>query len=212
LQDILREFGVRCHYFEEAPPPKGHLHHQIIKCEADIVCPSADLIMHIDSDCVFHEPVKPESYMVNGKPMFLIGRYGKVNGADCWKPPTERALGHPVEYETMRWHPAVHYRMVYPELRERIEKVHGIPFEEYVFNQKPDFPCGFSEFNALGQIALRPEWAQKYHIYDVSNGKFPHSYLTQMWSHGGLDKQQSIWHEGKLIPVVPRNFLEQLLA
>src|SRR5258708_4981029 len=39
--------------FYEAEPPLGFLHHEIMVCRADEICPNADFIIHIDSDVIF---------------------------------------------------------------------------------------------------------------------------------------------------------------
>jgi hypothetical protein len=87
----------------------------------------------------------------------------------------------------MRRHPAVHHRGVYKALRDHIERRHKMSFDRFMLTRKADFPWGVSEFNILGQIALSPEWAGKYHFIDTSTTPPPREKLFQAWSYGGLD-------------------------
>lgn len=191
---IASEFQTDlCHYNRDQHPVKWHLHHQAMKCNADKFCINADFILHTDSDCIFTESVSPRDYFVDGKPELLVQSYETCGGERQWKGPTERALGFSCSHETMRRHPAVHYRGMYKEMRECVELVHKMPFDEYVLSCKPDFPWGFSEFNALGSFVLNSHWAEKYHIIDTGAVGHPPSSkkLVQFWSHSPKNQPQS---------------------
>lgn len=172
------------HTYQEPPPPLGHLGHLIIKCHADIYS-QADFICHVDSDCVFTEPVTPDDYFVDGKPVLLIEEFEHVKDKNAlwWQTQTERALGMGCAYLGMCRHPSVHHRFIYKALRDRIEHVHRIPFEEYVLKQKPTRLPGFSEFCALSAFALSEQYDQ-YHWIDITNApeKRPKDKLKQHWS------------------------------
>ena len=181
-------------------PDKLKLHYLIQQCSADKMCPSADLILHMDSDCVFTEPVTPEDYMVNGRPVLLRERWERIHmycPARCkWKPLVEKALRFKTEYETMVRHPSVHWKWLYPNVRGHIAKWHG-SFVGYVFAQS-ETPLGFTEYPTLGAYALKFH-ADSYHWVDA---KSPHgSYdmckapgvkekMKQFWSHAGVDKHK----------------------
>jgi hypothetical protein len=180
---------------------QGFLHHQIMVQRADEACPSADFIVHMDSDCVFVEPVTPAEYVRNGKAVMLRERYDIIRAAYTgrfrsgagrrrWQRPTERALGFPVEYETMVRHPAVHPRALYPELRAHIERTHGMPFDDYVFG------CGrllgwgsrltCPEFPILGAYALarHPDW------YEWIDALSPHENFAMQKAPGVREKMR----------------------
>lgn len=203
--------GLRWDVFQQANPPLGQLHHQIQKCHADSYCSDSDFILHVDADCIFTESVTPYNYFVDDKPVLLIQSYESLGSAVPWKGCTEKALAFPCPFETMRRHPAIHYRYTYADVRKRVEEVHNCHFFSYVLAQKPAFPQGFSEFNALGSFALK-NYPNSYHLIDVGKEPHPHSKLTQFWSHGGLDKSQGCWQDGKEIQLVPRQFIEKVLA
>jgi hypothetical protein len=176
-------------YVRDPDPAKHHLHHQAIKCQADKFC-NADYILHTDSDCVFTETVTPFDYFEDRKPVMLIEEFKRLPD-NPWKEPTERALGWPVAFETMRRHPQVNSRRIYGDLRERVQNLHKVPFEQYVLAQKPNFPWGFSEHCAIGAYALHdPFWRGAYHWITLPHGKRPPDKLLQCWSHSPVDKPQ----------------------
>lgn len=191
-------------------PGNGHMMHQAQKCLAPVFC-DGDFIAHVDSDCIFTEKVSPEDYFVDGRPVLLVDRWENVGAARIWKAPTERAVGWPAEFETMRRHPAVHGRHVYGILADRIHEVHGIGIVDYILSQKKTDQYEFSEFNALGQIVLHSE-SEHYHIIDLSRENRPHDKLLQFWSHGDIDKPQSVWIDGVETTVIPKERAEGILA
>jgi len=74
-------FGMGLRTYERDPNPvKWHLHAQVQKHRADEHCPDADFILHTDSDCVFTEPVTPDDYFVDGKPVMLFESYTRIPG------------------------------------------------------------------------------------------------------------------------------------
>ena len=144
--------------FSDEPPNLGHLHHLVVKSTADVWEPDADFIMHVDADCLFREPITPASYFVDGKPVMLIEPWEKIQDRHdpeiCWREPTVRALGFDPGYETMRRLPIIYNRRLYLAMRKHMEETHKLGFEPYVMKQRPIFPYGFCEFNALGGFAL----------------------------------------------------------
>ena len=177
-----------------------HLHHQAIKCQADKFC-EADFILHTDSDCVFTEPVTPDDYMADGKPIMLIEEYSRLNG-NPWQKVTENVLGFQPKWECMRRHPQVNPRGVYQQLRAHIVLTHGMPFEIFVLSQKPDFVWGFSEHNAIGAIALHDDyWKNQYHWIDLARQSRPRDKLAQFWSHSPINKAQDLPSGGRSTPL-----------
>lgn len=178
-------------------PERGHLWHICQKLRSDEWCPKADFICHLDSDCVFREPVTPDDYFVDGKPVLLIEEYAgleKQFPGFPWRRCVEKALKEPVKYETMRRHPMVNPRGLYPAVRNLVESRQGMPFDEYVIAQRWTFPAGFADFNTLGAVALMPPWKDQYHFIEVGGDrKWPHSKLIQFWAHTGLEIPQDVW-------------------
>lgn len=181
---------------------RWQLHAQVAKCFADRYCPLSNFILHMDSDCIFTEPVTPQDYFVDGKPVMLIEEFSRMPDSP-WKAVTERALGMPVQFETMRRHPQLHPLGLYAAMRKRIEEVHKKPFQDYVLGCAGGFPFGFSEHCALGAFALsRPEWADKYHWIDLAKEQAPKEKVKQFWSIGPIDQPQGTPHDkDRLVPL-----------
>ncbi len=175
-------------YHRTSDKSKWHLHHQVMKCHADLWCPNADFVLHTDSDCVFSNTVTPSDYFIEEKPVMLMEPYVKLK-YNPWQIPTQNTLKRLVPHEFMRRHPQVNPVSVYPGLRERIRELHDQPFDDYVLSLKPDFPWGFSEHNVIGAYAWF-EHHDQYHWIDLSKQPRPADRLIQFWSHGPMDKPQ----------------------
>lgn len=190
---------------------KGMIHHMAVEMLADEYTRS-DFILHMDSDCLFIEPVTPLDYFVEGKPVLLMEQYSRFAERYPtilqWKTTSEKALNFPCPFETMRRHPAVHHRSLYSRVRQRIEEVHKKPFLEYVLSCKPDFPQGISEFNVLGAYA-RQEMLDQYHWIDCAKEIRPREKIWQGWSHGGFDRPSDT---GQFIPDTPRQVFKKVLG
>lgn len=168
---------------------KGMIHHELMICRADEYCPDVDNILHIDSDCMFTEPVSPEDYFVQGKPVLLIEAFevmakrGQMGEARCqWKSRVDRAIGGDCKFETMCRHPAVHGIWLYKMLRQEIEQFTHISVNDYVLAQQSNYPQGFAEFPALGAVVLRGA-PELYHLIDVTSAPRPPDKLVQFWTH-----------------------------
>jgi len=226
---LLREF--------DQFPGKGMLDHMAQKMMADIHCPEADYILHVDSDCVFREAFKPEDYFephgeffcnedylkANLKPVLLIEPYEvlktKHPGRYHWKSVVEAMLGLPCEYETMCRHPMVNPRGVYAPYREFLERRWKLPFRHYYLTGNNAFPQSICEFNSLGAFWIT--WEHQpgdgfskcpWHLIDLSKKQRPKDKLVQFWSHSPPDKPQEIWIDGKEVVVVPEVLIKEILA
>lgn len=177
-------------------PEKGMMNAQVMKLYADVLCPDADLIFHIDADCLFHAPVTPDDYLCEGRPVLICTLFDGIpehRAEHIWRNNAMRALGLPKEdvlYETMQRHPGVFKRELYPILRDWIERVHNTPFHQYVLEQKNDFPQGFAEFPTIGALAIHLDKINETKNYEVvvkglNDDPHPHvkNKLTQLWSH-----------------------------
>lgn len=193
LSNIV-DFALRTH---ELP---GHLGAQTQKCLADVLCVGADFVLTSDSDCCFIEPVTPEDYFVDGKPVMLIEEFSRLQG-NPWKPTVDKALGGDAKYETMRRHPQVNPVGLYADMREHIAKRHGMSFEQYTMSQKPDYPWGMSECCWLGSFALNSPWKEHYHWIDVAKDERPKDKLYQAWSHSPPDQMQDLPSGGRGCPL-----------
>lgn len=197
----------------DEPPGKGHLWQCLQKCRADEHCPEADFIFHTDSDCIFREPVSPSDYFHEGLPVLLYESYASLQRqfpGFPWRPVVEAALKQPSHFEFMRRPGMVNPRGLYGMTRNAIAKAHG-PVDEYVLSCKPDYPQGFCEFNTLGQIAWH-HFHNAYHWINVEREPWPHQKILQLWSHGGLDEEQTVWIDGKQRRVKPQDLIREVLG
>jgi hypothetical protein len=166
----------------------GHMDQNALKTSPDLYS-DAEFFLHMDSDCVFTAPASPHDYATDGKPDIWYDYYenlteDKVPGGVPWQGITARALNTPVTVETMRRFPFLYPRWLYIETRKRIEKIHGIPFLEYVRTA----PCiagafhGYAEFNALGCMAFY-EFPEQFKLRHISTAVEKPSKVNQYWSH-----------------------------
>lgn len=184
--DFKNGFPIIVDGFDEWPD-KGMVHHMHIIMHSDQYCPDADFVLHFDSDCVFTELVTPEDYFFNCKPVLMYADFGwlctQVQGnLIMWQEAALNAIGPPIEIETMRRHPAVHYRELYPLARDAMEKHTGKGVVEFMMERRNTFPQDFCEYVTLGNVAHRT-MRDKYHWIDQRTQGFPPSKLNQSWSH-----------------------------
>lgn len=189
-------------------PGKGMLLHEVMICSADIYCPHADVIMHMDSDCLFNGPVTPTDYMTYGKPDIQMVRYDKFGpgrAEHIWRKNVMNALGYAKEeviYETMQRHPSCYHSFTYRAMRDHIEKIHKCPFDQYVVEQENSFPQGFAEFPTLGAYSLR-NYKDAYNFIEIEkpdiqqHPKSNHK-VTQFWSHSGRDPKHWELHQSQI--------------
>ncbi len=193
-------------------PGKGMLWHMAQKMRADEWCKGADFILHLDSDCMFTEPVTPEDYFVDGKPVLMHASFDWLINTQqanlgMWKNNAERALGWTVTEETMRRHPAVHYRAVYLKARDCIEAHTRMGCDRFIESGHNDFPQQFAEFPTLGAVAWRHFW-EHYSWRDQQREGFPPSKLVQFWSHAPPNKPQSPVYQDRPFECTPDYFLK----
>lgn len=167
-------------------PGLGMVHHMFQIMNSDTWSES-DLILHTDSDCVFTEPVSPEDYVVDGKPVLMHADFEwlcttQQANLRMWQDATIKAIGPPVNEETMRRHPAVHWRELYGRARRQIESHTGMNMVEFMRAQRNEFPQSFCEFVTLGNVAWR-EMKDRYHWRNQQTEGFPLSKIHQAWSH-----------------------------
>ncbi|HEY0484017.1 MAG TPA: DUF6492 family protein [Kofleriaceae bacterium] len=162
-----------------------YLGQQVTKLTADRYT-DAELLCHIDSDCLFRRTTTPDALVVAGRPRVLMAAYRALDPRLAWQAVTERLLGEPVEYEFMRTPPYVFPRWLYAALRGHVEALHRTSIERYILAQPPR---GFSEWNALGAFAYRHH-RSAFEFVDVGAGPSPlvdDGPLRVFWSWGGID-------------------------
>lgn len=211
FRHICEENGILLVGFDEWPE-KGFNHHQAMQCRGDEHFPEADVIFHIDSDCVFASPSSPKDWLPGDKVLLpftdfkhfldrpvtpdeernfmgFTGRSIDFNrGQYYWKFAADFALGFPVERETMQWMPIAHVREVYLKTREIIEARFSKPFDEYVRSCRSKYPQTFAEFNTLGGVAHK-FFQERYHWQNAHvQGHAFGGRVAQGWSHGGFDR------------------------
>ena len=177
------------------PPGDGYLWQQACKLNADLYT-GAENVLYVDSDCVFTEPVTPETFMTEGKPNWLHTPFSVV-GADsvkAWFQVMTDCIGHPPDQEFMRRHPQMIPSWALLAFREFIRDKHKMGMEEYVMSRPGR---SFSEFNCIG-FYLHAHHRERFHWMNTED-YLPPTVLTQKWSHGGLT------------PAVKEEF-EQILA
>lgn len=168
-------------------------------CSLDrIALPDSDFVAHLDADSIFNAPTTPEQYFKEGKPYLRYQSYQTLGPeVTAWQTFTQRCLGFPVEYETMRCYPLVYHRGLYPAVRYAVESTVGKPFAAYLKGVLPGehHPWGFSEYNTLGSVALH-RFPELYSHVNLEATPNPPTNLELFWSHGGIT------------PVIQRRFAE----
>lgn len=174
----------------------GFMRAQIAMMEADLLCPGADIIYLVGSDCIFLREFDPEMYCLDGRAGVLMNTYAKLadSHSAClpWRRGVERVLGFAPDYEYMRRLPSVFPVSIFAPMRAHVSKLHSMPFGEYIIEGNKA-RRDTSEANILGAYAHKfmPDSCEFTDIDDVvwdgPNPKGWPSALGQLWSHGGMD-------------------------
>jgi hypothetical protein len=158
-----------------------YLGQQATKLMADLHT-DADLICHVDSDCVFNVRTTPCDLMREGLPFISRRSIEALGGRSPWRAPTETFLGWPVSHDYMCHPPFLYPRWLHAEVRAHAAAVHGVDIEAYLAAQPRR---GFSEFNVLGALA----WARHRDAFAWIDAEVspPTPRCRWYWSWGGLD-------------------------
>lgn len=190
LKHTLRSIDKFCTGFKEVrviegEHPKGYLHQQWVKMSADIYVDS-DFILVTDSDTLFTEPVTPESFMRDGKPVWYMTPFdeGMLQnaGVRAWKDCIEKFFRQEAHFEMMRRQPFMFPREVLADLRNYCQRAHGKSLEDYILNAG-----AFSEWNILGTFC----WLfhrDKFSWIDTSKEELPRLLVAQLWSHDPIEQ------------------------
>jgi len=201
--------------FDE-PHGKGMVAHMAQICQADLVCPNADAILHLDADTIFWRSADASEFFVDGKPTLyreLFENFRECNPTRYgWKETVRKATGIDPDFETMVRHCAVHLAPTYGLVRKIIERHTGMNWKDYILSCKNSFPQFFAEFPTIGAVALEHA-NDKYNWVDYSNGGSDYEYdrvrdaTFSFWSHGGLDAETDR-HPGR----TAREMIEEILG
>jgi len=136
-------------------------------CFADQHCPDADLVLHLDANCVFDKPTTPEDYFHAGKPVLLMTPYLELKEKDparfLLKDQCELIMKEPVHYSTTERMPVIHWREAYAGMRGFVEIRQNMKFADYVLSEP------FNGFAILGAFALRSrDLVERYHFENLS--------------------------------------------
>jgi hypothetical protein len=161
-----------------------YLGQQITKLHADLFT-DADMICHVDADCIFTRPASPGALIHKGRSSILIRPIASLGRHRPWQRPTEDFLGWRVQYDFMQHPPFTFPRQIYAEVRNHALQIHGMDLERYVSGRPPR---GFSEFNVLGAYAYERhrDW---FTWIDLTMEDPGESLCQWYWSWGGLSSE-----------------------
>lgn len=189
LKDKLGNF-IKVIYFDEWEN-KGMLHHEYQVLTADIDCPDADYILHLDSDIVITKPMDVSEFFCEGKPILFHTPYTTL-GKDhpiilLWQVAVTNALGWVPIHEFMRRRFLTYNKNLYLKTRNLIEKHTKQSVDEYIKSQRNEFPQTFAEYPTLGEVAWQ-FFHEEYYWVNTDEGKHfkfhdSENKIRQMWSH-----------------------------
>jgi hypothetical protein len=156
-----------------------YLGQQVTKLYADLVS-DADLLCHIDADCLLAERTTPEDLAPDGRPWVVTQPVFRVDRHVPWRWPTEEFLGWEIDHDFMQQPPFVYPRLLYPAIRQHCRERHHMELSDYVLSRPAR---GFSEFNVLGAYA----YARHPDLFRWAEGAAaPRARCAWFWSWGGL--------------------------
>jgi hypothetical protein len=177
--------GFRQTVVVEGEHPRGYLHQQVIKMHA-YEYTDADFICITDSDTLFCRQVTPETYMVDGKPLWLHTPWTDdmraCKGLSTWAQVMRDFLGEEPPSEFMRRQPFFIPRWLLQEIAEYCQGKFGMSLKDYIMSID-----AFSEYNIIGFYA----WLyhhDKFQWIDTSVDPLPQETVVQFWSHDPIEK------------------------
>lgn len=166
----------------------------------DLICPAADVVHLLGSDCMAYKTLTPQQYCwSDGRPILLWNTYREISGpgdggVSAWQRGTERLLGFPTPKEYMRRLPIPYPKELFAPFRRFLETKHRTEFENLIYAE-----CAarhpVSESNLMGGFAEKymPEVYKWLHAspsdsdYVAYRTKDADS-IIQWFSHGGLNR------------------------
>jgi len=164
-------------------PENGYLFQQVCKLNADKYT-DADFVLFMDSDCVFTRPVTPETFMRNGKPIWLMTPLDKArrDQREAWVPVMTKWMNKVPEYEFMRRHPFMFPHWFFDKIRGFCAQQHNQALDGYIMRQPGR---AFSEFNCAGFLAYE-HFRDRFSWLNTETDEVPSATILQKWSPGGL--------------------------
>lgn len=157
----------------------GYLFQQTVKLNADLHIHRADFIWYIDSDCVLTRETRPDEFLVDGKPRWMMTPWKDCfESKKIWYHIMAKCVQECPQHEFMRRHGIMIPRWALAAFREFIQKTHGMTMDAYVMNQPGH---EFSEFNCIG-FWLWCFHRDKIHWHDTSVDGIPDDPIEQSWS------------------------------
>lgn len=159
FREKAAEFGWRLYTWPERRDV-GQLHHHVIVCRADEVCPEADVVCHLDPDAPLKAAFTPAARVTDdGRVICSTRSYSTLDDRwGCWQRATERAIGGRSFLETMLKFPLAYPRALYAEVRRAVEVHTKRKFDDYLLNgwtKQEDARLHFAEYSTLGAVGLR---------------------------------------------------------
>lgn len=170
---------------QEPDREPGYLWQQVVKLHADRYT-DADQILYIDSDTVFTKPVTPDTFMRNGKPIWMRTPWKDVsdsNAIEAWLPVMRNWFGCTPDFEYMRRMGQLVPVWLLKAMKDFTQFMHGKPMEQYVMEAG-----SFTEFNCMGLLA-HAKYEDRFHWIDTSKDQTPELCVRQFYSHDGLDDE-----------------------
>lgn len=164
--------------------PKGYLDQQVVKLHADIHT-DAEFILVTDSDTLFIEPVTPESFCRDGKPIWYMTPWTDEMlahaGTRTWFNVMRGFFDEVPPAEFMRRQPFMFPAKVLPALRNYCFHKFGKTIERYIMDAGQ-----FSEFNVLGMFCWL-FFRDEFYWMDTTI-ECPPAKTLQFWSHDPIEK------------------------
>jgi len=180
IYDVAKDYDHKLYTTKEKC--NGYLAQQADKLRSPEWC-TGDIIMIVDSDCIFKEPVGIDTFIKDEKPILLRTKYSSMDGAVLqWQSITEKAIGFRSDWEYMRRLPLLFWRdtliavkNAFPNIQNHIEQQKGHEF---------------SEFNFIGQFIEK--WEN--HKYSIINTEefLPKEVCAQFWSWSKMTNNEEI--------------------
>lgn len=219
------EFPETIVTIKDAPKGMGNARAQISYMQADLLCPQADVVQILGSDCFAHDIITPDHYMAeDGKPVMFYNSYAVLNPKETtplpWQAATSKILQIDIRHEFMRRLPWAIPRALLPPMRAYIEQRHKMTFEKFIYLFVARGNRGLSESNIMGGFAYHL-MREVYHWVDldvlenrvVQQYRW-HSPIFQWWSHGGLDRpaeHASDYIGGNTAGKTPRKVMDEVI-
>lgn len=157
-----------------------YLGQQVSKLYADLFS-DADLLCHLDADCLLSEPTTPSALAPSGRPWVVIRPISEVDRHIPWRGPTEDFLGWRITHDFMQQPPFVYPRSLYPAIRQYCRERYHLELADYVLGRPAR---GFSEFNVMGGYA----YARHHQLFTWADWTVaPRARCSWFWSWGGLE-------------------------